>query len=854
MLSINFENDKYIPSPLPEICAPRQNLLKQLDHSAKNRVMAICAPAGYGKTVSALLWIGATHRKSVWIGLDKYDNAPFVFFKMFCTVILSIQPDNINMVNILSSPSFYSSPVEKTISLLMQFVPDEKSYVLVLDDLHTISNKLILKALSNILKRMPGNFHVLLVSRFTLPEELLELVTSGVIITAKELAFSAQEIWCFYSALGRSITKSQAKTVFEITGGWAIGAYLLSQCQNSDQSQEYEELFDNYFKRNIWEKWDKQLQEFMLITSVADEFDEELCYILTGKKDAKTIMGKLLAQNLFIVKASEKSYRYHPLFLEFLRSKRKEHPIIDVRRLSLTVADFYFQQQLFFKALTYYAHAENNDGIDRCFFKLNSDIQSFNTEEWLYNFSALIPEKLPEKLIRNNISLMIESVWTNYQKGNAEVALEYIDMIYDFIACRQNLNRLIEMDFLGFVCSMRFLDFRKSMCELAEEFPEWLKMLSGLDLHSIPIYTATLTQNFPLLHRGIRDCLELTLMGERQLQIMKEMFGTFFPKEANVLSYCIKAGLYYEQNELEQAYDAINLAQCELKKDLRFELSFCVFILLSHILHAMNKIKEAESVITHFPKRIKEVNVLFLTPNLLSVDTKFKLWNANQASAKVWLAQPFITSDDSFQFNKINQYFTTARAYIVLSEHTKAADYLVKLKKLSAIYRRPFDFAEAGVLLAVLQWATGSRQEAVRSLEEVLLKLQPYHAVRIIAEEGFAVLPILKSIADRIYNADYQGPLESSYLNQVILCAGEVSKIRKGITALLSQKPVKLSKQQKYVLMLLAEGYKNTQIVDMTGLTLNTIRAHTKILYQKLGVNKAADAVIEAKRLGILES
>jgi ATP-dependent transcriptional regulator len=853
MLSINFENDKFIPTPLPEICAPRQNLLKQLNRSAKNRVTAICAPAGYGKTVSALLWVRASHRNCVWIGLDKYDNAPFVFFKMFCTVILSIQPDNLNMAKILTSPTFHSSPLEQTIDLLKEFVPDERSYVLVLDDLHTISNKLILKSLSIILKQMPHTIHILLVSRCNLPEELVELVADGDIVSAKELAFSAQEIWYYYCALGRSITKSQAKTVFEATGGWAIGIHVLSQSEEFDRIQADGPLLDDYMNRNIWEKWDQQFREFMLITSIVDEFDEELCQILTGKKDVKNMMGKLLAHNLFIVKTSETSYRYQPLFLEFLRGRLKEYPIIDVQNLCLKVADFYFEEQSFFKALSYYTNAENDDGIDRCFFQLNSGILDFNTEERLYHFSALILDKLPEKLIRNNISLIIESMWTNYQKGNTEVTLEYIDMIYDHISSGQNLKRLKEMDFLGFICTTRFLDFRKSICDFAEEFQEWLKVLPIVDLNDIHIHTATLTENFPLLHRSVRDYLELTLMGDSQLQIMNVIFNTFFPKEANVLSYCIKAGLSYEQNKLEQAYDAINLAQCELKKDLRFELSFCVFILLSHILNAMNKTKESENAMTHFYKRIKEVHALSLTSNFLSVDTKFKLWNANQTSAKVWLEQPFVTNDNPLQFYKINQYFTTVRAYIVLSEHTKAAEYLVKLKKLSTAYRRPLDFAEAEVLLAVLQWVTGSKQEAVRSLEEVLISLQPYHAVRIIAEEGSAVLPILKSIADRVEKVDYQGPLESSYLSQVLLCAGEVSKIRKGITALSNQKPVKLSKQQKYVLLLLAQGYKNAQIVDITGLTLNTIRAHTKILYQKLGVNKAADAVIEAKRLGILE-
>ncbi|WP_414732935.1 hypothetical protein [Acetobacterium carbinolicum] len=92
MPTANFENDKYIHPPLPKICAPQQNLLKRFNHTADNQLTVVCAPAGYGKTMSALLWIRASHRKSIWIGLDKYANAPFVFYKLkFILSITTIQ-------------------------------------------------------------------------------------------------------------------------------------------------------------------------------------------------------------------------------------------------------------------------------------------------------------------------------------------------------------------------------------------------------------------------------------------------------------------------------------------------------------------------------------------------------------------------------------------------------------------------------------------------------------------------------------------------------------------------------------------------------------------------------------------
>lgn len=163
------------------------------DRASDNRVTAVCAPAGYGKTVSTLLWIQASGRRSVWIGLDEYDNAPLCFYKMFCNGIRSAQPDNERDERFFTATPSNSTPVEHTINLLAEFVQDGQAYVLVLDDLHTITNKQILKSLPFILKRMPHSFDILILSRLSLPEEFSEFMES------RNGSHSSRQQACFFS-------------------------------------------------------------------------------------------------------------------------------------------------------------------------------------------------------------------------------------------------------------------------------------------------------------------------------------------------------------------------------------------------------------------------------------------------------------------------------------------------------------------------------------------------------------------------------------------------------------------------------------------------------------------------------
>ena len=169
-------SEKFTPAALPEVCAPRRSLIGRFDDAAALRFGYVGAPAGSGKTVSTLLWLKACKRKVVWIGVDRYANAPTVFFKLLATGLLSVQPENVGMRRVLASPSFSASPVEHVIMMLAEMQPPTERYALVLDDVHLVTNREIMKALPAVLKRLPGAFAVFLLSRNELPDELRRVV------------------------------------------------------------------------------------------------------------------------------------------------------------------------------------------------------------------------------------------------------------------------------------------------------------------------------------------------------------------------------------------------------------------------------------------------------------------------------------------------------------------------------------------------------------------------------------------------------------------------------------------------------------------------------------------------------
>ena len=280
----------------------------------------------------------------------------------------------------------------------------------------------------------------------------------------------------------------------------------------------------------------------------------------------------------------------------------------------------------------------------------------------------------------------------------------------------------------------------------------------------------------------------------------------------------------------------------------------CVTLLHHSILWQLRDEKETDAVYKELLS-ITEQRAQFFIPNLKAYEARLALFDGDAAIAREWLTNYSVVDMEHVELFRAFQHFTTARAYLALGEMDSARHYLLLLRDYGRNLNRPLDEAEAEVLLSILAWSKGEKKDAVDILLKVLETMQPYSFVRIIADEGAAVLPILKRCSAIVQKAEYGGILSKSYLNEVILAAHAMSKHHKGITSALGQKdkPVKLSRQQTRMIELLAQGYKNVEIAGMTGLSIPTIKTHTSIAYRKLGVNNALDAVLKAKELGIIE-
>ncbi len=832
-----LQTDKLVPIELPEICAPRLELLGRFDKASAKRCIYVGAPAGCGKTVSTLLWIRKSGCTPIWLGLDVYDNTPAAFYRFFCTALFSVIPQEENLSRIIMDPAFSNSPVEYTIEVVSRFSFAGERYVLVLDDFHFITNEEILKSLIYILKRLPLSVTVIFLSRSELPRFFAPLAENGKVtfIDASELAFKSDEIRRFFSSHGQVITEEEAEQVFSLTEGWAIAVNALALSGNITADQKLKDgLLDKYIETQIWNKFDEDLRLFLIRTSVVDEFSIKLCKQLTQNSKAKQVLDMLCNGNMFISRHDDK-YRYHHVFLDFLRMEAAKETAIGYEVLYQKAADYYFDKGDYFNALRYFVRAEDRKGTATAlhhFWKYTGKSSSEIAK-------VAFLKELPEAVLEQNPYLYIGCAWYALLFSDVKKFFFYLDKLYERIQDIAGEHKM----FMENVLFLFTVDPRYSFVQQLSR----LQTGGALTLENFNI-PKSLNHNFPFFHRTYRDYSHYALNTEERFAEFRHTFFMMLGSDYPIIEAGVRSGLLYEKNRLKEAFSLVTpnpaTDSVELKFLSKMHIASCLF--------ALGREEDSARCRAKIKVFLEKENLFHLLPVFSAYETKIKLLDGDKAAAAAWLDNYFVNETQDIKLHKLFLHFTTVRAYMVLGEFKKAQLLCERIIALSRDFGRLLDRIEATTLLIILTWMTDKKKEAAVLLQATLADTEPYHFIRVFADEGKAILPVLKKLIKKS-GLENEATPGYKYMQEVYLAAYAQAKRHKGITCASAQKPLRLSKQQKYILELLAKGYKNAEIVELTGLSINTIRTHTKTAYQKLEVGTAMDAVLRARELELIE-
>lgn len=834
-----------LPTAFLEAFFPRLGLMNSFHRAANYRFIYAHAPVGSGKTVSSLLWLAECERRAIRICLDRNDDIPSAFYYQLASGIVEAQPDNIEIKKMAASSSFSSSPVEHTIRIINDFHPDQGLYALALDDIQCINNPELTKSIPYILKLLPSSFVVLFLSSNDLPEYLKKLVKPSAIIKPEQFLFTEAEIQQYFESLGRNISPAEIKVIRDSTDGLPIGVSVVAKTGEIPLGRGGF-YADSFLNDSLLSNWSREMQSFMLKTCITEEITPELANKLTGRKDSKNILDTLCATNTYITKISNDTYRYHRLLLNFLRSKMNNvKPSV-----YKTIGDYYLEKCKLCDAFQYYAQSGDFDTTklvgermiqqDQHFFSLALRLNNALKIDWV---------RLTEHDKVGKPHAYMWCLWIHYLLGEAKDLCAYFDKLYalgDEIYTEDPSLKQI-------AAAISYLEPRKSLMELNKE----IEQTSEVEYVGGMLNILYFSMNMPFLSRSYRDASEYAANIE---SIENFLCGSLCRLLGGLYTLCvpqIKAELYYEKNMLVEAERAAAASTVYPELWDRPDYAFCHHIILASIAFASGNKEETALAFANMETYIKDKDCEYLLPNFLSIKIKLALYDADKNEAQAWLNNYFVIEPktERVELYKIYQHFTTVRAYIVLGRYREALELLAKLKRLGTDFNRPYNIAEAEVLLSIIEWAEGKKDRAVTTLEGAMAIMQPFGFIRVIANEARSIMPVLKRLASKVGRQTYTGILDRSYVNEVSIAANQFAKLYRGLLDdnELCVKVIKLSKRQKLALDLLSKGYKNERIAEEMGLEVITVRCHLSNAYRKLGVHSGIEALFKARELGIVE-
>ncbi|MBN2118497.1 MAG: tetratricopeptide repeat protein [Anaerolineales bacterium] len=324
-----------VPHRRPELLS-RPRLLESMKSLLGNKLLLLSAPAGYGKT-SLLIDLAQNIEMPVcWLSLDLLDREPQRFLAYLIAALAEQFPGvgetSRHQLNRLKS---IEQDVETILVMLANELYDhvENDFLLILDDYHLLDDVPVISDLLNrFLQLVDDNCHILLSSR-TLPalDDVTLMVAREQVagISHAELAFVPREVQALYAQNHRQhLSDEAAQEMVEQTGGWITGMVLSSLPGMSRISGM--DTFA-YLGHQVLNQQADYVREFLMRTSLPDEFNAEFCEIVLAPfysepQNWLALMGLILEKNLFILPLGEDGrwLRYHPLFREFLQTRLKE--------------------------------------------------------------------------------------------------------------------------------------------------------------------------------------------------------------------------------------------------------------------------------------------------------------------------------------------------------------------------------------------------------------------------------------------------------------------------------------------------------------------------------------------------
>ena len=866
----------YVPPPRPKMVL-RRRLVERLDEGLDGKLTLISAPAGFGKTTLIGEWGAGCERPVAWLSLDEGDNDPTRFLTYFVAALQTIKSAfGKGVLGALQSPQ--PPPTESILTaLLNEITTITDHFVLVLDDYHVMDAKSVDHALAFLLGHLPPQMHLVIATREDPDLPLARLRAQGELteLRAADLRFTLSEAAGFLNqVMGLDLSEEDIAALETCTEGWIAGLQLAAlSMQGHPDATGFIKSFTgshhfvlDYLVEEVLHQQPESIQTFLLHTSILDRLCGPLCdAVLSPSTSGQATLEYLEHANLFIVSldSERRWYRYHHLFADLLRQRLHQSIMGDK---GTSVAEYHGRASRWFEdnglEVEAFHHAAAANDIDR------AEQLIAGKGMPLHFRGALVPvfnwlSSLPTAVLDARPGLWVTYAVVSTFSGRMNGVEQYLQAAEKALQDVEPDDKTQDIE--GQIAAMRALlaaaqNQADTILALAHRALELLRP-DNLAVRSIAVFALGVAYQIQgdrtAASRAYAEVLSIGQASgnvmftavaqislgniqetENQLRLAAETYRhvlNLVGDPAQMVgseAYQGLARIFYEWNDLDAA-EQYWQHSARLALQLECDTSAASEVLQARLKLAQGDVAGAATVLAQASARTRENNLAERMPHIAAAQVLVLLHQGELAEAAR------ITELHDLPISR-------ARVLLAQGEPSAALAVLETLRQQMDEKARLDERLKVMVLQSVALYMGGEKDEAVYLLEETLALAEPGGLVRLFIDEGLPMAQLLSEVTADGLMPDYTGKLLAAF-------EPEEHRTRDQTCLFLSQPLIEpLSRRELEVLQLIAQGLSNREIGERLFLALSTVKGHSRIIYDKLQVQRRTEAVARARELGLL--
>lgn len=888
---------KLSPPQTPSVLVTRGAPLLRISRGISGKLVLLTAPLGSGKTTLLTQWYRdarAPHLRA-WLSLDEQDNAPERFFSYLVGAIRRAAPEfDAYIASQLDAQ--VELPLDHATSVVLRSLWNlGRELVVVLDDFHVLHERALVRAFSYLLDHSPPHVHWVISSRN--PPELdlakLKLTEQLVTLDSRDLSLDGEAIRELGQRLcGAEFAPEDVEYLRARTEGWVAGVKLalLSAGEHASVSDALRKAIGSnhdvarYLADVVLREQTEEVHEFLVLSSVVDRLNGELCNALLGITHGPALLANLERAQLFIqsLDTQHQWYRFHPLFLDFLRTQLACDFGERIPRLHRAASAWFAEHQLPEAALTH-AFASGDRGwclalTARCVEAWMREGEAASVLQWT---AKLTPEELircPAICLAHIACLILSrrfaqasSALRDAQRG-LEVAyaaaapergrlskqLEQLGMMHAVLSDSVPGSG-IELDassgyedpdvfIAGAVLAARAyqalrmnrFDAMRRLALIARE------KLQGLNSPFIDCYTDVLVALADRAQGNMKDAAERC-----ELAFARANRGRRNPVWVNAATALANAR--YEQNRLDEAEALCTEVLPLLPQAPAFETYALAYLMLARIKSIHGKFGEAWQLLDYLHSVLECGHQTRFLAHVCGEKIRLSLVEQSPARMKA-VAQEFGLGERMRRgewserrfYEETWERLGLAQAWVLMARgRCGRAHALLETLRASA-HDVGYVSRETALLAAisVCHWRDGDPAAAFAALNRGFALVQRFGFNRSVFDETPGLQEVIVAAATQ-RKLSYVLPDRYAERFQDLLSAGTDGPPEFAAPPSAPLEP--LTERELQMLKLLAQGLSNQEISERSNVALSTTKWHLRNVFAKLEVTTRTAAIVKAQ-------